>query len=138
MLLVADAHFGKAAAFRSGGIVVPAGTTTGVLQRLSRLIDSLGPTRIAYLGDLLHSRQGRQPRTLEAFRDWRARHGNIEMVLVRGNHDRQSGDPPAAWNIDCRDQPVVVGEFALCHDPQPVAGRYVLAGHLHPAVRMPG
>ena len=33
-LLVADAHFGKAATFRAGGIFVPRGTTTNALTRL--------------------------------------------------------------------------------------------------------
>lgn len=138
MLLVADAHIGKAAAFRSTGVAIPAGTTTSDLARLSRLIRDLGATKVAFLGDLLHSREGRQPRTLEAFRAWRAHHDGVEMVLVRGNHDRRAGDPPAAWCIDCLDQPVVLGALALCHDLRTVGGRYALAGHVHPAVRMVG
>ena len=137
-LFVADAHIGKAAAFRAAGIAIPAGTTASDLARLSRLIAQLGAARVAFLGDLLHSRQGRQPRTLDAFRTWRARHAGVEMVLVRGNHDRHAGDPPGEWRIVCMDQPVVIGAFALCHDPQPVAGQYVLAGHVHPAVRLKG
>lgn len=138
MLFVADAHIGKAAAFRSAGIAIPAGTTASDLDCLSRLIEQLGARRIAFLGDLLHSRQGRQPRTLESFHAWRERHAEIEMLLIRGNHDRRAGDPPAEWGIVCTDPPLVVGAFALCHDPQPVAGHYSLAGHVHPAVCMTG
>ena len=37
-LLVADVHFGKAAAFRAGGIPVPGGTTAEALGRLDDLI----------------------------------------------------------------------------------------------------
>ena len=33
-LLIADAHFGKAAAFRAAGVLVPRGTTGGTLGRL--------------------------------------------------------------------------------------------------------
>jgi DNA ligase-associated metallophosphoesterase len=138
VLLVADAHVGKAAAFRSAGVAIPAGTTTSGLDRLSAMVAILNARRIVFLGDLLHSREGRQPRTLAAFRDWRASHEGIAMMLVRGNHDRRSGDPPAEWGIVCMDQPVEVGPFALCHDPQPLPGRYALAGHVHPAVRMTG
>ena len=138
MLLVADAHIGKASAFRSAGVAIPAGTTHSDLDRLSGLIEHLGARRVAFLGDLLHSQQGRTRRTFEAFRTWRAGHAGIEMVLVRGNHDRRAGDPPAEWRIVCMDQPVVIGAFALCHDPQPVDGCYALAGHVHPAVRMTG
>jgi DNA ligase-associated metallophosphoesterase len=138
MLLVADAHIGKGAAFRSAGVAIPAGTTMSDLERLSCLIGQLGARQIVFLGDLLHSRESRQPRTLEAFGAWRARHTGAEMILVRGNHDRRAGDPPTEWHLHCMDQPVVVGGFALCHDPRPVNGSYVLAGHVHPAVRMTG
>ncbi len=30
------------------------------------------------------------------------------------------------------------GGLALCHHPEPVAGAYVLAGHLHPCVSVHG
>jgi DNA ligase-associated metallophosphoesterase len=137
-LFVADAHIGKAASFRSAGVAIPAGTTASDLDRLSHLIQQLGAYQVAFLGDLLHSRRGRQARTLEAFRAWRALHAGVEMLLVRGNHDRRAGDPPPDWHVECVDQPVVLGGFALCHDPQSIEGCYALAGHVHPAVRMIG
>jgi len=57
---------------------------------------------------------------------------------VRGNHDRHAGDPPPDWRLHCVDEPWRVGPWALVHHPAPVAGAYVLAGHLHPAVRLGG
>ena len=36
-LFIADAHLGKAAAFRAGGVPLPAGTTADDLSRLARL-----------------------------------------------------------------------------------------------------
>ena len=32
------------------------------------------------------------------------------------------------------DEPLLEDGFALCHHPRPIAGKYVLAGHLHPCV----
>ena len=60
-LLVADPHFGKAAAFRAAGVPVPRGTTTGSLARLDAALARTGATRIVFLGDFLHARVGREP-----------------------------------------------------------------------------
>ncbi len=137
-LLVADAHWGKAAAFRAGGLGVPGGTTGENLARLEGAVDRTGAKRIVFLGDFLHARAGRTARTLEALFRWRRTRATIEMVLVRGNHDRNAGDPPPELGIRCVDAPLTEGPFALAHHPKPVAGFYTLAGHIHPAVRLAG
>lgn len=137
-LLVADAHWGKAAAFRAGGIAVPGGTTAEGLARLAAALERTGARRLVFLGDLLHAREGRAPATLAAVRGWRERHAGVEMLLVRGNHDRRAGDPPPELGIACVDEPRVEPPFALRHHPEPSAEGYVLAGHLHPGVRLAG
>lgn len=137
-LLVADAHFGKAAAFRAAGVLVPRGTTSGSLARLDAAIARVRPRCITFLGDLLHAREGRAPETLRALADWRARHRDVEMRLVRGNHDARAGDPPEALGIGCVDAPVVEPPFVLAHHPVVSALGYVLCGHLHPGVRLTG
>ena len=157
-LLVADAHLGKAHAFRRLGVPVPEATTDDNLQRLSDLIDRHGASGLAFLGDLLHARHGRGPATLQAVARWRERHASVRMVLVRGNHDSRAGDPPPEWNVEAVDEPwplpgprvaasapdTAESDFAtvsappllLCHHPQAIAGAHVLAGHVHPAARV--
>ncbi|HJU68865.1 MAG TPA: ligase-associated DNA damage response endonuclease PdeM [Gemmatimonadaceae bacterium] len=137
-LLIADAHFGKAASFRASGVPVPRGTTAGALTRVDTLLDRTSARRIVFLGDFLHAKEGRAPKTVQAIAEWRARHERIAMTLVRGNHDRRAGDPPAEIRIDCVDAPLLEGPFALAHHPRAVPGSYVLAGHLHPAAVMTG
>ena len=132
-LLVADAHFGKAQTFRRQGVPVPAGTTSGNLARLSGLLSRTGARSLVFLGDLLHAREARAPALAEAFCAWRARHAQVAMTLVRGNHDDRAGDPPPHWGVAVVDEPLELGPFALRHHPEPEPGRYVLAGHLHPA-----
>jgi DNA ligase-associated metallophosphoesterase len=138
MLLVADPHFGKAATFRALGVRAPTGTTARSLDRIDTLIAAHSPRRIVFLGDFLHAREGRNPETFAALASWRARHALIDVQLIRGNHDRRAGDPPAEVGIDCVDGPVVDGPFALTHHPVAVAGRYVLAGHIHPCATLTG
>ena len=137
-LLIADAHFGKAASFRAAGVPVPRGTTADALTRVDTLLHRTSARRIVFLGDFLHAKEGRAPSTVQAIAEWRIRHEAIEMTLVRGNHDRRAGDPPAEIRIDCVDAPLLEGPFALAHHPRAVPGSYALAGHLHPAVVMTG
>lgn len=137
-LLVADAHFGKAAAFRASGIPVPEDTTHETLARLDAALERHPARRIVFLGDLLHSRRGRAPGMLGAVGDWRGRHPALDLMLVRGNHDRHAGDPPAEWGVEVAAGPVREAPFAFSHRPEPLDAAYVLAGHLHPAHRLRG
>lgn len=137
-VLVADAHFGKAVSFRRLGVPVPRGTTTETLDQLSALVADTGAQRIVFLGDFLHSARSHAPGTLTAIGSWREQHADLELTLVRGNHDDRAGDPPASLDIDVVDEPLALGPFALCHYPKPVAGAYVLAGHWHPCISVKG
>ena len=135
-LFVADFHLGKAASFRKAGIPLPSGTTADNVARLDRALDRTGARRIVFLGDFLHSKDGRTPRTFEGFGTWRASRPSIELTMVRGNHDRKAGDPPAEWHVRCVEEGESLGPFVLNHEPGPARGGYVLSGHIHPAVRM--
>ncbi|HEU4850847.1 MAG TPA: ligase-associated DNA damage response endonuclease PdeM [Telluria sp.] len=135
-LVVADIHFGKAAAFRALGVPVPRGTTTQNLTALDQLLAAYSATRIVFLGDFLHSRAAHAGATLAAMVEWRARHPGLSLVLVRGNHDLHAGDPAGVLGIEMVDEPFAAGPFAFCHHPDIAADGYVLAGHVHPVYRI--
>lgn len=137
-LIVADAHLGKAASFRAASIPLPGGTTTEALDRLTAALDRTKARRLLLLGDFFHARSGRAARTLAAIADWRERHDGLEIVLVRGNHDKGAGDPPGEWRFDCHDEPWIEPPFAFRHHPEPEKSQYVLAGHIHPAISLSG
>jgi DNA ligase-associated metallophosphoesterase len=132
MLIIADIHFGKAAAFRSWGIPVPEGTTTENLDALDTLIDLTGANHILFLGDFLHARAAHAASTQAAMLAWRLRRCELILTLVRGNHDKHAGDPAVQLGIDLVDEPYTVGPYAFCHHPDIEAPGYVLAGHVHP------
>jgi DNA ligase-associated metallophosphoesterase len=137
-LLVADAHFGKAATFRAHGIPVPHGTTSDNLGRLDALIARWPVDAIVFLGDFLHAKEAHAIVTIDAIARWRKTHGDIRMTLVRGNHDARAGDPPSRLGIDVVDESHVEGPFSMRHHPTPCDRGYVLAGHLHPGYRLAG
>ena len=70
-LLVADIHFGKAAAFRALGQPVPHGTTAGNIARLDSLLARYDCREIIFLGDFLHAPESRAPLTLDTLERWR-------------------------------------------------------------------
>ncbi len=137
-VFIADLHIGKAATFRARGLPVPSGTTQANLARIDALLDESGATQLVVLGDFLHAADSRSPSVLQALANWRTRWPFLQIVLVRGNHDSHAGDPPAALGIEVVDEPWCLGPFACCHHPQRHAKHHVLAGHVHPAVRLRG
>ncbi len=131
-VIVTDVHLGKGAAFRSAGVPVPAGSSRKDLERLSRVLALTGARRMIILGDFLHARSGRHPQIMEAICQWRRSHGNIEMLLIRGNHDRSAGACPDEWKFEEVAGPLEVDGLFLSHFPDIPNCRPLLGGHIHP------
>jgi DNA ligase-associated metallophosphoesterase len=140
-LILADPHWGKAAAFRAHAIPLAPGTQATLeddLRRLSGLLAETGAQRLVLLGDLLHARAGLDGHTLETVQAWRDSCAALEILLVRGNHDQRAGDPPDEWRMTVVDEPFVDPPFAYLHTPARVEGGYALGGHIHPAAHLSG
>lgn len=137
-LLVADAHFGKAVAFRRQGVPVPAGTTAEMLQRLDACLQHTGARHIVFLGDLLHAKGARAQATMAAVAKWRAARPALQLSLVRGNHDAHAGDPPQDWCVHVHASELRLASWVLRHDPEPSEQGYVIAGHVHPCAWIGG
>lgn len=137
-LFVADLHLGKPAAFRAAGLPVPEDVTQSDLERLTKAVTLSGASRLVILGDLIHARSGQTARTVEAFAEWRNRHPELDVLLVRGNHDRHCKELPAEWKTSVAEDRVVDGPFVYCHWPDECGEGYVLGGHVHPIAVMAG
>jgi uncharacterized protein len=138
-LIVADLHWGKASTFRAAGIPIPIGTTSDDLARLDSALQRTQARRMVVLGDLFHAKAGRvASHTLAELRRWRSLAGPFEILLVRGNHDRHSGDPPGDLRINCVNAPAFVPPFVFRHEPVTSTDGYGLAGHVHPGLTLVG
>lgn len=146
-LFIADTHFGKASAFRAAGVPVPEGVTAADTLRLDTLIASAGAQRLVILGDFFHAPAGRVAVTDGCLASWRRTCASLDILLVRGNHDRGAGDPPPDWNIRCVEPGESLGPFVLTHTPDEAEhwlesreghakGYHALCGHVHPGVRL--
>jgi uncharacterized protein len=138
-LVAADFHWGKSATFRAAGIPIPVGATSDDLSRLDAALLRTGTDRLIVLGDLFHARAGRiATQTLAELRRWRGLHAGLEVMLVRGNHDRHAGDPPDDLRINGVNAPAFVPPFILRHEPTASTEGYTLAGHVHPGLVLCG
>ncbi len=135
-LLIADPHFGKAAAFRAAGIPVPRGTTRATIGRLDTALEGSAADTLLVLGDLFHARTSLEQAVLDQLRRWRHARPELRVLLVRGNHDRHAGDPPDDLGIECVDGPHELPPFNLVHEPVGGTSELLVAGHIHPVVRV--
>lgn len=134
-LLIADLHLGKGDVFRAAGIALPSGGTAHDLARLSRLIEASGAREVWVLGDLLHGAT-HHARWRDTWNQWRAEHTAIRFVALRGNHDRFRD--AAALDIEALGDAESDAPYLLCHEPHAHPSLHVIAGHLHPVVKLPG
>ncbi len=137
-LFVADTHFGKADHFRGQGLPVPDGPTERDTARLTQLIRATSAEQLIVLGDLFHAAGSLSDEVIAALSRFRDRHPTLHWRLVRGNHDRHAGPPPDQLGIEACGERLVMDKLLGIHEPQIIEGSGVLAGHIHPAVRLSG
>ena len=136
-LIVADLHVGKSTHFRKAGIAVPANIVQEDLYRLQQLITQYHPQRVIVVGDMFHSTANNE---VQYFKLWRQQFPHITIDLVAGNHDIMDAAVYTSLDIRMHDF-LEVQDIYFIHDPEDkpaVLHSYVLAGHLHPGVRMVG
>jgi DNA ligase-associated metallophosphoesterase len=129
LLLVADLHLGKAQTFQTFGLPVPSGAETRDLERLTALVKRIGATRVAILGDVLHSRVGLRDGLVAQIAS-RLEALNAEVLLIAGNHDRAALERVAKRaNLEMRTSLEIAG---VCLTHKPLERGAWIAGHVHP------
>ncbi len=140
-LFVADLHLGKAATFRALGAPAPTGVSEETLRRLAELIDMIQPRHVAVLGDFTHARAAMTPGLLKSLCAWRERWASLAFTIVLGNHDRGAERAYSECGFSSVKAPALLAGIECRHHPiegAHRAGPLVLAGHLHPVVRLNG
>lgn len=135
MLLVADAHLGKARHFRKAGIAVPMGVAIENLRRLEVLLAAYEPGRVMFMGDLFHSTHNA---AWEEFNSFCADYADVSFELIKGNHDILTERHYEESLLTYHSKPLRIGPYLLSHEPMEVPGSYNLCGHIHPGVVLGG
>ena len=147
-LIVSDLHFGKTGHFRKSGIPVPPSVYREDLQRLIAQIQYFQPTDLIIVGDMFHSHANRE---LELFLKWRSDLPDINIKLIRGNHDILEEGWYKEAGIQLSSRNLSLHQFHFVHDISDQLNRkdgyienisdnksYFFSGHLHPGIRIQG
>jgi uncharacterized protein len=147
-LLIADAHLGKAAAFRKLGVPVPRGTTARNLGVISDLVTRTQAREIIFLGDLFHNEVALDASSSDVIAQWcvwRKQFPSLQVTLIVGNHDAKAFKRhrlPDDCKITISSDFEVRANMSLWHELPPDTSisrsEYALYGHIHPGVLLFG
>jgi len=141
VLVAADLHLGLEYELWQGGISIPS-QTEKILARLMGLIARIEPDRLLLLGDVKHTVQRTSWQERREVPDFLRRLSSVVRVdIVPGNHDSSIADlsppgvqvrPASGFVLDG------VGYFHghTWPDEEVMSTEYLVAGHLHPALRL--
>lgn len=133
-LVLCDVHLGKVSHFRKHGIQVPAALIAQQLTALEELLQQWSPERLIIIGDLFHSALNNEWQLFAAVLH---HYPQVEVVLVRGNHDSLPAYLLKAARIKAVST-YVLEPFLFVHEPDTHHEWYVFSGHIHPGVSMSG
>lgn len=136
MLIISDPHFGKTGHFRKAGINVPQKSFQEDLLRLFEVIQYFGPRVLLINGDLFHSGYNKE---IDYFFRWRNYIKDLEIILVKGNHDTFDNTLYTKEGIIVYPETYQINEFCFTHDSgTATTDSYIFSGHIHPSVRISG
>lgn len=134
-LILSDIHIGKTAHFRKHGIPMPDDVLQKDLKRLKDLIHHFGAKTLLIVGDLFHAERNSD---IATFKDWLAQFPDLKLILIKGNHDRQSRRLIEDLNIEALKQ-LDIEPFVFLHDPlENNQSQFTISGHTHPGVLIKG
>jgi DNA ligase-associated metallophosphoesterase len=141
-LILSDSHFGKTGHFRKSGVPVPQNLFLEDLQRLFDLLQFYKPEQLIVVGDLFHSRSNKEHLLFEK---WRNDFTELEVLLVKGNHDILDRNWYAQTRINVyADELLRINDLAFTHDYTDIRNfpqhtdAYFFTGHLHPGIAIRG
>jgi DNA ligase-associated metallophosphoesterase len=131
MLVVADLHLEKSAAFARFGQMLPPYDSLATLQRLEAVVDRLQPQGLVLLGDSFH-RADLVPKADSPAGMILARLASqVRFTWIIGNHDPHHPAQLPGVSVAHLD----LAGVRLRHEPE-ADGRPEIVGHLHPAARL--
>lgn len=136
MLIISDVHIGKSAYFRRHGIPVPATIGLSDMDRITKLLNIYNTDILLITGDMFHNKMNSD---VEQFRSWRMQHAELEIHLIKGNHDDLNEENYSGLNIKVHKKELLIHPFRFIHDKPDTKDEYFnITGHIHPGVTIFG
>ena len=132
-LVLSDLHLGKTAHFRKNGIALPVDLIQEDLKRLSELILHFNPEKIIVVGDFLHAGKNSE---FELFKDFKSQFRELQIILIKGNHDRISEHHLLELGISEIHNIYKKNGLVFSHENIESPAEFVISGHLHPGISL--
>ena len=132
-LVLSDLHLGKTAHFRKNGIALPVDLIQEDLKRLSELILHFNPKKIIVVGDFLHAGKNSE---FELFKEFKTQFPELQMILIKGNHDRISEHHFLELGISEIHNIYKKKGLVFSHENIESSSEFVISGHLHPGISL--
>ena len=133
--IIADLHLGLENAMLEKGIAVPRMQIMEIVDSVRRIIEKYGVERIVIAGDLKHEFGKNLPYEWEDVELFLREIKDVELEVVRGNHDNFLATILARHGIELRDKIDVHG-WTIVHGHKECDKRRIIMGHEHPAVKV--
>ncbi|SMD35903.1 putative phosphoesterase [Reichenbachiella faecimaris] len=133
-LILSDLHIGKASHFRKAGVPISSYIHIKEFFVLDAIIEDLKPSQILFVGDLFHSEHNQE---WELFYNWAHHYANIELILIKGNHDILPKTLYQNSRLKVVDQ-LLIDHIEFTHERKVKSDSYNISGHIHPAVSLIG
>lgn len=105
-------------------------------MRLFEIIQFFKPTSLLVNGDLFHSSYNKE---IDHFFQWRNYVQDLEVILVKGNHDKFPNKQYEKGGIEVHEETWCRRQFCFAHDFTTVStDLYLFSGHIHPGVKIRG
>lgn len=132
-LVLSDLHLGKTAHFRKNGIALPSQIIEDDLQRLGNLIRHFNTQKLLIVGDFIHAGKNSE---FQVFAEWKTQFSNLEIRLIKGNHDRISTTHLEEIGVNFFHSEYEQDQLIFSHEEISTAEKFVISGHLHPGVSL--
>jgi len=133
-LILSDLHVGKASHFRKAGVPISSHIHVTEFFVLDAIIEEFKPRQILFVGDLFHSDHNQE---WDLFYNWSHSYSDIEMILIKGNHDILPDPLYKNSRLKVMDQ-LLIDKIEFTHERNENSEYYNISGHIHPAVSMIG
>ena len=141
LIIISDLHLGKTALFRQHGVPIPASVQQNDLENIACLLAQFPSKKLIVVGDMFHQDFNND---IDLFMNWRNGFDALEIILIKGNHDKFSVSLCNSLGIEVMQPHLDILPFRFVHKP-PIPNAIgtdknfiTISGHLHPGVRLRG
>lgn len=133
--VIADLHLGLENVMLEKGVAVPRMQIIEIVNAVKRIIEKYSIRRIVVAGDLKHEFSRNLPYEWEDVEQFLKSLEDVELEVVRGNHDNYLSAILAKHGIELKEEIEVEG-WTIVHGHKECNKPKIVMGHEHPAVKI--